>query len=112
MGLAIKFRADAIRSLAFGSISGTYAAVGTALTKIARQFIFVNDTDVGVMISFEGSTDHIFLPAGGYILNDVASNQVSDQGFYITMGTQMYVKDLGAGAASGSVYISFFYGKS
>ena len=111
MALAVKFRAEAIRSLAFGSISSSYAAVGTATSNIPRQFIFTNATDADLMLSFDGSTDHIFLAAGAALINDVCTNQVQDSGWYITMGTQIFVKDLGSAATSGSVYVSFFYGK-
>ena len=57
---------DDIRSLAFGSISGTYAAVGTPLDYTTRGVCFTNLT-AGIMIfSYDSSSvaGKVIVPAG------------------------------------------------
>ena len=111
MSLAIRFQAEPIRSLAFGSISGTYMGIGAALSNPGRQFIISNFTDVELFFSFDGVDDHIVLAANTSFVNDISSNQTFNQGWFLAEGTRIYVKDTGSAASSGNVYISIFYGK-
>lgn len=103
---------DSLRSLAFGSISGTYAAVGTPLGFPARIICFTNRT-VGDMIFSTDNTDaagQILVPAGSFKLYDMTANLVpsKDDGFFIAKGTQFYVKQVAA-PVSGAVYIEIVY---
>ncbi len=107
--LAIKVLPEAVRSLAFGSISGTYMGVGTPLTNPSRLVIFQNFTDGAMMVSFDGITDHVPVAANGFILLDITANKTVSQGFYIAEGTRFYVKQIDA-PTTGSFYISTFYG--
>jgi hypothetical protein len=107
--LSIKLLPEAVRSLAFGSISGTYAGVGTPLSNPSRIILIQNLTDALVMISFDGITDHLPVAADGFVLLDVTANKTVSQGFYIAEGTRFYVKEIGT-PTTGSVYISSFYG--
>ena len=106
--LAVRLGAETLRTLAFGSISGTYAAVGTALLNPARQIIITNTTDVLLTFSFDGVNDHFVLPANAFLLLDVTSNMTLVGGtLVIAQGQRIYVKGT---ASSGSVYLSSFYG--
>jgi hypothetical protein len=107
--LAVRFKPEALRSLAFGSIGAGYSAIGTALSNPVRVFLLQNLTDETLMFSFGGATDHVVLSAGGYLLIDVTANKSLSHGFYIAQGEQVYVKQVGA-PSSGSVYLSVFYG--
>lgn len=103
---------DTLRSLAFGGISGTYAAVGSPFTQEARIICFTNKT-VGDMILSTDSTNaagQIFLPAGAYKLYDLTANLVpgKDDNFVIAKGTQFYVKQVTA-PVSGAIYIEDVY---
>lgn len=103
---------DTLRSLAFGSISGTYAAVGSALTVNPRIVCFTNQTQ-GDMIFSTDSTNasgQILVPAGSFKLYDLTANLVpgKDDSFVIAVGTQFYVKQSSA-PVSGSVYIENVY---
>lgn len=103
---------DTLRSLASGSISGTYAAVGSAFTVEARILCFTNKT-VGDMIFSTDNTNsdgQIFVPAGAYKLYDLTANLVpgKDDNFVIAKGTQFYVKQSTA-PVSGAVYIENVY---
>lgn len=104
---------DTLRSLAFGSISGTYAAVGTPLSVEGRIVCFTNRT-LGDMIFSDDSTNasgQIIVPAGSFKLYDMTANLVpgKDDSFVIAKGTQFYVKQVAA-PTSGSVYIEIVYG--
>ena len=103
---------DTLRSLAFGSISGTYAAVGTPFTVEARIICFTNKTQ-GDMIFSTDSTNadgQILVPAGSFKLYDLTANLIpgKDDSFVIAKGTQFYVKQ-SAAPVSGAVYIENVY---
>lgn len=108
--LAIRVLPEPVRSLAFGSISGTYAAIGTAFANPIRIIFIQNLTDKSLMFSFDGTNDHFPLVAEAFLLLDVTSNSSVSQGFFLAQGTKMYVKDLGSAATIGDVYVSVFYG--
>jgi len=104
---------DTLRSLAFGSISGTYAAVGTPLTVEARIICITNNTAGGMIFSTDSSNSagQLFVPAGSFKLFDLTANLVpgKDDNFVIAQGTQFYVKQVAA-PTSGAVYIEVIYG--
>ena len=100
---------EPVRTLAFGSISGTYMGVGTAIGNPLRQFFIQNLTDKTLMFSFDGINDHFPLPASGFLLDDVTSNKTTTSGFYLAEGSRLYVKDLGVPTTLGAVYFSSFY---
>lgn len=106
--LAVRLGAETLRTLAFGSISGTYAAVGTALLNPARQIIITNTTDVLLTFSFDGVNDHFVVPSSAQFIDDICSNMTEQSGaLYLAQGTKLYVK---GAPGSGSVYFSVFYG--
>lgn len=106
--LAIRLLAETLRTLAFGSISGTYAGIGTALLHPARLIYIVNQTDVLLTFSFDGVNDHFVIPANSYILIDITSNMTLTGGaFALAQGTRIYVK---GSPTMGAVYLSVFYG--
>lgn len=103
---------DSLRTLAFGGISGSYAAVGTPLTVNARMICFTNKT-AGDMIFSTNNTDvagQILVPAGSFKLYDLTANLVpgKDDSFVLAIGTQFYVKQATA-PVSGAVYIELVY---
>lgn len=108
--LPIRFRAEILRSIAFGSISGTYAGVGLPLANPCRQFKIDNLTDALMIFSIDGVNDHFVVPSNGFFLNDVSSNTSQYGGFYIAQGDRLYVRQASSAPTSGSVYFSVFYG--
>jgi hypothetical protein len=104
---------DTLRSLAFGSISGTYAAVGSPLTVEPRIICFSNSTQGDMIISVDNtnSSGNLFVAAGGFKLFDFTANLVSgkDDNFVLPIGTQFYVKQITA-PVSGAFYIDIVYG--
>jgi len=103
---------DTLRSLAFGSISGTYAAVGTALTVNPRIMCITNKTQGDMIFSTDSGNvaGQIIVPAGSFKLYDLTANLVpgKDDNFVIGVGTQFFVKQVTV-PTSGSVYIEFVY---
>ena len=109
--LSLQLMAEPLRSLAYGSISGTYAGIGTSISNAARVLFIQNLTDVLLLFSFDGVTDNLRLPPNGYLLLDVSSNRTDKQGWYIAQGQRFYVKQDAAGAPSyGTVDVTVFYG--
>ena len=100
----------AIRSLAFGSISGTYAAVGAACDRPLRMLRVVNGTDAALLISYDGSTDHMAVLPGQTALLDICTNRVRDDGFFIAEGTQFFAKQALAAPTTGRLYIEMYGG--
>ncbi len=108
-GYAISLVPEPVRSIAFGSISGTYAGIGTALTNPSRIIVIQNLTDANLMISENGIDDHYPIAANSAQIWDYASNQSHQQGAFKAAGTRFYVKTIGS-PGSGSVYVSTQYG--
>lgn len=102
--------ADVLRSLAFGSISGTYTAIGPAFDHPMRIVKVSNKTNTDMIISFDGVNDHDYITAGTSEEYDVAANQVGNAGWFFRVGTTVYVKQVLA-PGSGAVYVTALYGK-
>jgi hypothetical protein len=107
---AIRYAMEEQRSLAFGSISGTYAGVGTALTNPARQIFVDNATDADLQFSLDGVTDHFVVLSRSSLVSDIAANKTQDAGFYMAEGDRLYVKTIEAPTEK-SVYFSVIYGE-
>ena len=110
MASSIIMRAEEVRELAFGTITGSYAAIGNELSSPARMLIIQNFMDADIMLSFDGLTDHIPVKASSSIVLDLSSNKTVDTGFFVEKGTEINVRTLGT-PSEGSVYVSSLYGK-
>lgn len=101
-------RFDTYRTLAFGAISGAFAALGTPITHIGRILKFVNTTDGDITVSFDGSTNNDIVPAGSIVIYDFVSDGISNTEFVIQNGTQIYIKGT---VSKGSFYAVLVYGQ-
>lgn len=100
---------DTLRSIAHGSISGSYAAIGSALTYPARIVKITNNTDGDMLISTDGINDMDFIPAHGFALYDLCTNQSLNGGsLQFPVGTVVSVKQSTAPTV-GSVYLTVIY---
>ena len=106
---AIRILPEPVRTIAFGSISGTYMGVGTPLANPSRILYILNATNALLMFSYDGVNDHQALPASSFLLLDLTANKTNNAGSYISQNTRIYVKTIGS-PTSGSVYISTYYG--
>lgn len=96
---------DSVREVAFGSISGSYIVIGTPLTDHARMIRIVNSTDVQVYVSYDGVNNNLRLAANSYILFDFSTNKIRDDGLFVSIGTQFYVKQVSGAPGSGAVWV-------
>ncbi len=107
---SIRVRYEALRSLAFGGISGTYAGVGTAFDNPVRMIKITNLTDADLLISFDGVTDRDIVPANTVEVLDYGSNKAIPGGqLDQSIGERVYVKQASGAATSGSVYVTVIY---
>ena len=96
---------DPIRKIDSATFTGAYQALGAKLTKPIRIMKFVNLSNVSVTISFDGATDHDIIPSEGFALYDFTSDKVQDDGYYVSAGTQIWIK---GAAGVGSVFLVCF----
>ncbi|MCK5021391.1 MAG: hypothetical protein KAS32_30545 [Candidatus Peribacteraceae bacterium] len=103
---------EPLRSLAFGGISGTYAAIGTASSNPIRLFCISNNTEGDMIFSRDNTiaAGELFVAAGSYKLFDIQSNMTPEKEskFVFDQGTQFWVKQSTA-PVSGSVYVEILY---
>jgi hypothetical protein len=106
--LAQRVAWEARRDIAFGDIDVTYTPVGDPLINPVRMLKIVNDTDVAIDISDDGSTDKDIISAGSAFIYDFTSNTTPATGSILALnkGTQIYVK---GNPTSGSLYIVVIY---
>ena len=104
-------RFDAIRTIANGSITASYTALGVPFTHAMRVVQFINGTDADIMISFDGTTDNVAVLAGSFALYDLTSDQDQNEKFRYQSGTQLYIKYISALPTKNSVYVVCVYGK-
>lgn len=103
-----------LQSLAFGSIGATYAAIDSAVDGPITMFFIQNRTDADMIFSYDGSNNHVFLPVGGHISADMATNSIihgTSEESVLQSDTIFYVKQADGASSSGSVYVSGFYNK-
>ena len=105
-------RFDSLRTLGFASITATYQPLGLPLSHRWREWKLTNNTNGDMLISFDGTTDNIFLPAYSFTLFDITTNsdQQAAAGIVMSIGTQFLVKYSSA-PTSGSVYLEGAYEK-
>jgi len=109
MSSGIQVRFDAIREIDFSAISGSYASVGTATTETGRLIGFNNSMDEDLYISFDGTTDNLRIQKNSFKLYDLTTNRWRDDGLFLSIGTQISVKEVSSSPSSGSFWIEMFY---
>jgi hypothetical protein len=110
---AIKLAVEPLRLLAYSSITDDYIALGTPYVNPVRIYHLQNLTDVDLVYSWDGVTDHGVVAAGNFILLDVTANKSLDQGEFISAGWSTYIRSFsGLTPSVGSVYLTVFYGST
>ncbi len=107
MSFATNILPEELRSIDSSGFDDTYQPLDTRLGHMACLVKFVNASDIDVTISWDGVTDHDFIPANSFALYDITQQTQREFGIYISKGTQFYVK--GAEAGEGSVYMTVLY---
>ena len=78
---------EAIREIAFGSLTNAYQALGGPLTRGAFRIVLSNNTDADVYFSYDGTTNQKKLPAFSERIYDDKTNDMREM-----VGQQYYVK--------------------
>lgn len=105
--LARRLTYEALRSIDSTTFTGSYQALGTALNNAASIVKIVNNSDVLVTVSIDGTNDHDILPSSSFFLYDVTANSSrQSDSIFIEKGRQYYVK---GSAGTGSVYLVVQY---
>ena len=102
---------EQLRSVAHGSISNSYTALGTALAHPSRILKLANTTDADILISIDGSNDYDVIPAGAASVYDLCTNRRNrDEKFEFPAGTQFYAKYVSA-PTKNSIYLITIFGE-
>ena len=100
----------AIASIDSATFTGNLQAINSpsGLPNSCSIIRIVNNSDRDITISFDGTTNHDFLPDGGtYELNLLSGKLANDYGVRMQQGTIVYVSGLAGG--TGLVYLSGYY---
>ena len=101
----LKVQDEALRELAFGSISSAYANLGGVTLFDADIVTIGNNTDTDVYVSFDGgTTPHKKLPAHSSTVFDYHANSL-----FRIAGTQIAIKDNTVAATTGWVIAEIEY---
>lgn len=109
MAYGTRVQFEAVREVGFGSISGSYSTVGSPLADHARIIRFVNTTDADVYISSDGTTNNIRLAPNSFILLDFSTNKIRDDGLFVSINTQFWVKQQSGAPTKGAVWLEVIY---
>jgi hypothetical protein len=101
---------DQIRSSAAASISSSYSPIGGPFVNMVRLVCITNNTQGDLFFSTDGSTDMLFVGAGGFKLFDLNTNRTNTDQFWVfPIGTQFYVR-YNTTPTSGAAYIECLWG--
>lgn len=104
MAIGIRVSFEPLRESVFGSITASYTQLGNSLSDNARLITFQNNTNQDVLVSFDGVTDHLKLPSNSFKLFDFTSNKARDDGFFLSVNTQIFIKYVSTLGTSGSFW--------
>ena len=106
-------RFDALRTVTSGAITGSYTTVGAVLANNTRIVKFTNNTNGDLLLSYDGTTDNDFVPAGGFVLYDFSTNapNINDSdSLVLAINTQFYVR-YSTAPSSGALWITSVYAR-
>jgi hypothetical protein len=107
---ATRIRYEVLRTLAFGSITTSYVAIGTPFLNPVRMLKVTNLTNQPLYISTDGINNHDVVSANAAYVYDYGSNK-SDAGGLLeeSQSDQLYVKSVNTLPTSGSIYVTVIY---
>ena len=96
---------DTLRSVAAGSVTGSFVALGVPLASPAVAFNCLNQTNGDVQVSFDGINPNLTLPANSYQVWDVRANSPALNEYLLAGGTQFYVRQGTTVPTTGTFYV-------
>lgn len=102
---------EAVREVAFGAIGVAYSTLGAITSDYVRILILNNETDAAVYISFDGVTDHLRIASNSFKLLDLTTNTVHDNGYFLSLRTQIYIKRVSAAPTTGDFWVETVVGQ-
>lgn len=102
---------DVLKSLAFGSIGASYAAIGSEIFYKARVLIIINQTDADLYFSDDGTNDKLVVLSRSIGTIDIATNDASEDPWFYPAKKTWYVKRLGT-PTTGNVFLATIYGRN
>jgi len=100
---------DTERARAATTFTGSYLAIGSALTVNPVVIVFDNQTDVAVPISVDGSNVWKTFSAGEAFVLDLRANHGNAPNYTIDIGTTFFTN--ASVGTSGSMRISIIYAR-
>lgn len=93
------------QSIAFGGVSGTYSAIGSALGHNACIIIITSTLNQPVWVSFDGVNDHVFTI--GTAFQQAKVIDLKANGLILPGDTIIYVKSVASNPTAGAIYFEF-----
>jgi hypothetical protein len=110
MTSAIVLSPDTARIVASASVTGSFAAVGAALTRPARIVRIVNLTDQPIYWSVDGANPAGAVDKASSVTLDLCANQALGAGAFFAAGTIFSVRAPFATPSAGSAVVIEVYG--
>lgn len=83
----VRLKPEAVREVAFGGLTATYAPLGPPISRPLNEITLLNETDAAVYVSFDGVTDHFRISAFTARTLDIKANDG-----ILEIGEQFYVR--------------------
>ncbi len=106
--LAIRMESIPVQVVAFGSVTSSFVATGTAMPEPVRILKVNNTTNADIYISFDGITNNDVVVASTGMVLDITTNKSREDGAFLPKGTVFYIKYVTI-PTSGNVYLSAYY---
>jgi hypothetical protein len=108
---AVRMRWENLRTVAFGSITTSYVALGSPTQNPARQFKWLNGTNADIVLSWDGVNDMDVQPANTNYVSDNDSNKTGPSGVNeLAANSILYIKYRGSAPTSGNFDFVVIYG--
>lgn len=106
--------AEEIRTLDFSGVGTTFTMVGDRFTQQIPIIIFDSTLDADVIVSIDGTTDHMRMRAGSQFILDITSNAVYQHNYVLSERDAIWIRHESATPAptSGDFRITTFYDTS
>ena len=104
MAFGTRVAFEPVRELAGSSIIGAYSTLGTPLADHSRIITLNNSTGQQVYISFNGTDDHLRMATNSFKLLDLSANKIRDDGLFLAVGTQIFVRYVSTTSVTGDVW--------